>query len=363
MPNEEAIEGESLDVSGTEQEASVEDATVAEESQETYLSPREQKMRDVIAKRNEVLESEMDDHRAVGNLPPSEEAKESEEISMEAEPPVEESLEAALDDSSISEAEQPSTRTLKVNGQLVTLTEAQYEAALQKDLSGDFKLQQANDREQKLAQWEQQLKAQQERLQQQPEQMPPDEGVSKAAGEAARKAIDELIQGNTDEAVENLTAAIAQAGNTQPRIDVDALKDSIKSEVRDEAHQEQVLSEHQKGWNKFSSAEEYQGVVNDPGLLAYADVQLAAVRADPEYRDASPYDQYKRAGDLTLEAFGNEPKEIKPKLNSDRKGRKEKLKPIPKGKGDVIRKAVEEPVIDMSPSAKIQRMRQSRARG
>lgn len=242
-------------------------------------------------------------------------------------------------------------KRLVVNGRQVEMTEEQYDRQVQKALAGDERLRQAAERERQLALREQQLNQQS----QQSRQQPPSGASSADFDKALAEYHDALLEGDTDAARQKL-GEVFQAGRQSSTPNIEDLVSTVATRVAQtqaqERHRESVLS----AWDKFQT--EYADIADDDGLLAYADTQIKRLRA--ENPDRKPEVLFMEAGRLTRERLGlSKPQPQQSGDRAERKERKANLKPIPKASG-ARAPSKAEPKVDMSPQAKIARMRAGR---
>lgn len=242
-------------------------------------------------------------------------------------------------------------KRLVVNGRQVEMTEEQYDRQVQKALAGDERLRQAAERERQLALREQQLNQQS----QQSRQQPPSGASSVDFDKALAEYHDALLEGDTDAARQKL-GEVFQAGRQSSTPNIEDLVSTVATRVAHSQAQERYRESVLTAWDKFQT--EYSDIADDDGLLAYADTQIKRLRA--ENPDGKPEDLFMEAGRLTRERLGlSKPQ---PQPSGDRAGRMERkanLKPIPKASG-ARAPSKAEPKVDMSPQAKIARMRAGR---
>lgn len=241
-------------------------------------------------------------------------------------------------------------KRLVVNGRQVEMTEEQYDRQVQKALAGDERLRQAAEYERQLRQREQQLIQQAQQSRQQP--------PSGASSDDFKKAIaeyqDALLEGDPD-ATEKLYQ-VFEKGRQSSIPNIEDLVAQVSTRVTEIHAQERHRESVQSAWDKFQS--EYAEIVNDDGLIAYADTQIKRLReenpgGDPEFI-------MMEAGRLTREKLGLSSQKPQPSGDrAERMERKANLKPIPKASG-ARAPSKAEPKVDMSPAAKIARMRASR---
>jgi hypothetical protein len=160
--------------------------TPAVEEAVNHASRREQRMAQVAEKRKaerddgmkaaaqmanpELSDEEYDAQLAAANQRPAEDGADPvdgnlgpEGSETAADPDVDaENGEAGTDQPAAEE--QPKTRKLKVNGQILEMTEEEYERQLSKDLAGDLKLREAAQRDQQLRDREAELQRREQAL-------------------------------------------------------------------------------------------------------------------------------------------------------------------------------------------------------
>lgn len=242
-------------------------------------------------------------------------------------------------------------KRLVVNGRQVEMTEEQYDRQVQKALAGDERLRQAAEYEQKLRQREQQLNQQA----QQSRQQPPSGASAVDFDKALAEYHDALLEGDTDAARQKL-AEVFQAGRQSSTPNIEDLVSTVATRVAQTQAQERHRESVQSAWDKFQT--EYSDIANDDGLIAYADTQIKRLRAESPNGD--PEFIMMEAGRLTRERLGLSKPQPQPSGDrAERMERKANLKPIPKASG-ARAPSKAEPKVDMSPAAKIARMRASR---
>jgi hypothetical protein len=241
-------------------------------------------------------------------------------------------------------------KTLKVNGQTVEMTEDEYDRQLQKEIAGDQKLRLAAEREQQLARREQEIARRMQEVSQ------PPKGAAQDVERALSEYHDALLDGDTDAAKAKLLDVInAGRQSSTPNID------DIVSQVATRVEHTQAAKRHkesvEEGWSTFKR--DYSDIVADEGLLAYADTQVKRLRQ--EKPELSPAQVILEAGRITREKLGLGKVPAPPSADrADRMERKANLKPIQRASGARAPSA-EKPKVDMSPAAKIARLRAGRA--
>jgi len=367
------------DVSGNA--AEVEDQQQPDPSPEETSQPlaqdpgskRERKMAEIAELRREEIEVE---RKGAAEI----DGPFSEQVSSPEEAPVEQEDNIPLDEEEVppvaAEVEQPAspngwsvaedgtrTKTLMVNGEPRQISEEQYDRMLQKDLAGDQKLRMASELETQLAERARYLEEKERQLTQAPAQ-PPVEGAGEELKQVISEYQDALLDGDTDVAAEKMAQIVGMGrGSSTPNIDV--IVSQATTQIREQDRQERYQSSVNKGWEAFQA--DYQDVLADPDAMAFADIQIIKLRkSDP---DKSPEEILLTAGQITRDRLRLSGGDEAPAdsgdnaevvdLRAERVARKAHLKPIPKTGGSK-NKRQEAPKIDMSPEAKIARMRQSR---
>jgi len=192
-------------------------------------------------------------------------------------------------------------KRLKVNGEIRELTQEEYDRQLSKELAGDQKLRLAAEREQQLRQWEAELNDRQRQAQEQPPAKP-----------AAAPDLDEAFDGFVSAFYEG---------------DADAARERFKAIIEGRQTSDVVLKEVQT-----------------------------------EHPDWDVGDLYMETGKRTRAKLAlDKLKRPAPRADAERMERKANLKPVPRA-GNAAAVQPAKPQIDMSPTAKIERMRQARAR-
>jgi hypothetical protein len=359
------------DVSAEDQVVDQQPEQEASEPEFDPRGPRERKMAEVAEKRRAQMEADRKTMALVNDPDLTEEqydAKQVADESGEAAVAAAGGVTAESEDGPALKAEPEEQRPerrgfedrgdgtlvkkLKVNGRVVELTEDEYDRQLAKDLAGDQKLRMAaeqeralREREERIARTEQQMKTQE----------PPAPGAAEVDIEQALSEYhDAVYAGDTDEAKAKLKAVLAQARPSSTP-NMDELVTTISTRVKEEAEAERYREYVDKGWDQFKK--DYADVATDPKKLAYADAVLKEVYA--EHPDWTPDKVILEAGRMTAEDF-------KPTPTTDshrdevRLDRKANLKPVPSS-GSARKQSDRAPQVDMSPAAKIARMRTNRA--
>lgn len=250
-------------------------------------------------------------------------------------------------------------KRLKVNGEIKELTEEEYDRALSKDLAGDQKLRLAAETQRKLEQREAQLRQLEQQLQQ-PRELPSGESAEEMQA-LLKKHYDAVYEGDTDAASE-IMQEILQKGRQSSTPNLEQLVDQAATRARQSIEAERQTASVNRGWDRLNA--EYPEIVQDDVYLTAADAMLKIVRAEnPEWE---PEQVILETGRRAAEKFGLTKKaaqDAPPASSSqsaERKERKAQLKPIPKG-GTTANRPKQEPQLDMSPEAKIARLRATRA--
>lgn len=249
-------------------------------------------------------------------------------------------------------------KRMKINGELREFTEEEYDRAVSKEFAGDQKLRLAAERQRQLDERERQL---QERLsqQQEPRELPTGQSDAEFA-EKLSKYHDAVYDGDTDTA--NKLMAEMIAGRSNPTPNIAALVDEAVTARAHQEAQERHAASARRGWERFEK--DYAEIASDDRYLAFADANLKIVRA--ENPDWEPEKVILETGRRTAEDLGISKKQVKedqPSKSSqsaDRMARKAKLKSVP-STGSGAKAEDRAPVIDMSPKAKIARLRAGRA--
>jgi len=257
--------------------------------------------------------------------------------------------------------------TMKVNGQEREVPADQVKAYLQKDLAGDYKLQQAADRERQLQQRERQLQDLEQKLRQESSH-PPAQGDEEIR-QQAKTVLSKVFDGDDDAAAEALADFIRQ--NNTP-VDTDQILS--EAERRAMSAVDQREAERQKReWQASQQdglkwlREKHPRMLDDDNLRDFVDTRTARMlqareNGDPEFVEMTPRKMIEKAAGEAQEWLEAQAKELtgKDTPGNDREARKRNLKPMPRGMSkQPSNKAPEEP--DTSPAAVIARMRQQRA--
>ncbi|MFG6159632.1 hypothetical protein ACGTNG_12570 [Halomonas sp. 1390] len=256
--------------------------------------------------------------------------------------------------------------TMKVNGQEREVPAEQVKAYLQKDIAGDYKLQQAAERERQLAAWEQTLREQESQRRQAASQQPPESGAEEAR-QKAKDVLAKFYDGDDDAAAEALVSFMTQHQGQQ--LSPDELLTQAEQRAT-QAIERREAAQRQEAWNQSVNdgvqwlQETHPDITPGSDLHHLIDLQterfLAAQQnGDPEFANMAPRDIIERATTDTLRLAGRQDAGGKP-AGSAREARKRSLKPVPRGQSrQPSQKVPQEP--DTSPVAVIERMRQSRA--
>lgn len=390
MDTEETIPLNDGDVSGaaqTEQqpEASTETPDTAEESTrvEGPLSRRDQRMAEIAEKAKTEREAGRRAAALMNDPELTEEEYDAEIAARDSQGDAGEPESPKPDDAAVtadqegqkaSQAEAPATptgwrtredgvrvKTLKVNGEPVEITETDYDRYIQKDIAGDQKLRLASEMERKLREREQNLQRLESQLKTPPAQPgASDESVKKLAAEYHNA----LLDGDTDAADAKLLEMM-QAGRQSSTPNIDEIASRVATQVERTQQQREQVSSMEEGWTKFKT--DYPEIVGHDGRLAYADSIVKRLRV--EKPNLKPGEVILEAGRIAAEELGIKKPEAAPPVvtqpgstRDERMERKSKIRPLPQASG-ARHERKEAPQMDMSPSAKIARLRQSRVTG
>jgi hypothetical protein len=253
---------------------------------------------------------------------------------------------------------------MKINGEEREVKADHVKAYIQKDLAGDYKLQQAAELEKRLQEREALLRQREGQIAQSLSQPPPRMGADEARkqaqavleklwdgdNEAAAEALAELLQRNTAtvDPAQILSAAEARA--------LSAL------EQREAARQQQEWQRSVDEGNRYLS-EQHPEIYSDQRLFALVNNETARMveaqkAGDPEFATLTPKDIIVRAAQEVQGWMDG--RTTKPASYGTREARKANLKPMPRGI-NTVRQSKPEPEVDNSPAAVVARMRASRA--
>lgn len=251
-------------------------------------------------------------------------------------------------------------KRLKVNGEIKELTEEQYDRAISKELAGDQKLRLAAEYQRKLEEREARLQ-QMEQQSAQPRELP--QGQSAEALQShLKKYHDAIYEGDTDAASTIMQEILDSAGRQTSTPNIEALVDQAATRARQSIEEERQTASVNRGWERLQ--QDFPALVNDDANLAYADAILKSVRAEnPQWEPEQVILETGRRASEKLGLSKKAAQDERPAQSSQtvsRMERKAQLKPIPKG-STTAHKPKQEPQMDMSPAAKIARLRAGRA--
>ena len=370
MSVEEAIQ---KDVSASTADAEVQDTEVSRE--EPMLTPRQEAMRAVIDKRSAEMRGDLDDAVNAGSVEREEIAEGIEElpaddqvksdgdhvidqnIGEDAEKVVVQS-QAAQDLSSalgIYQNEQgQQVARMKINGEEREIPAEQVKAMLQKELSGDLKLQEASERQRGLQEYEQKLRAEGVRLQSLATSQPPvgaDEGLREKAG----TIIDELVEGDPEIAKDALAEVFK--GRQEPTLDTNEVADKAYKRALETLDERDRENDRQKGVETLNS--DYAHIMQDANLRNMTnDFTKEIMRQEPTLSPSDVLVKAAKKTDSWISSLRGENSQNEP--TSDRKIDKSTLKTIPSGRSAAHVPPKKEQ-IDNSPAGIIARMAKSRA--
>ena len=255
---------------------------------------------------------------------------------------------------------------MKINGQEREVPADQIKAYLQKDLAGDYKLQQAAQREQQLQEMERRLRDRESQLQQSmSKQQPPKLGAEESRQQA--KTVLQKIYDGEDDAAEALTEFLRSTNS----VDAEQLLAQAEQRAMTALEQREV-EKQRKVWQKSVDegnqwlASEHADIYADQRLFDLVNGETARLveaqqRGDPELANLTPRQIIERAA-VDVRAWMDGSKE-KPKgpTQEARAERKANLKPIPRGMSRQPTREAPKPAIDTSPAAVVERMRRARA--
>lgn len=303
----------------------------AEAPEQKPLSPRQQRMAEIINSRRE---AEAADTSADAGAPPVTDLNEHEhEPEPEAAAPTE------------PEPEPEQMLKLKVNGVEQEMPISKAQALLQKNLAADQRLQQASERERVLQQRENELAALQEQLRQQqlegqpqqpsePEEDADTDDDLKQLISQHRQAIYDGEDDQADELMLQITKA--QAGRQQPtRFDPEAIAqqtaEQVKAQLDAEAEQQrqrEYEAERVSAVESFKT--EFSDIADDPRLFHMTDqITVEIMQDNPDMR---PSEVLAKAGE-TVRQWMNDKGLTQSDTMTDRQQRKQSLPRMPKPSG------------------------------
>lgn len=273
-------------------------------------------------------------------------------------------------------------KRLKVNGRIVELTEEEYDRQVQKDLAGDERLRAASEKERELRELEQRLQRHYQHAQNQPNQQPAQQQPSQKSPEMGTEEVDKLIgqaaenllDGDT-EAYKATMARAMKAVRESSTPNMDELRSQLETQIMSSLEQKERTKEQERAaeeqrnearaaFAEFSEA--YPDLVGNDANLAYTDALVKQVEAEKPYLTFK--EKILEAGRRASEALGaGQPATTEAPSNDTRETRRQRkaanVKPLPKAQGSAVNKTRQAPQVDMSPQAKIARMRAQRAAG
>lgn len=248
---------------------------------------------------------------------------------------------------------------LRVNGQDVSRTLDEMKADSQKHLSADMRLQELAAQQKNIASREAELKAQYDSFQAQIAEAQNNQLSSQDVGEdaleGAKAVMEQIYDGNTDDAAERLAKMIE--GRQQPtQIDAKAIEDAatakaiaqIESINADKAHSDSVA----KGADWLNEA--HPEILESEALTRYVDSEINQVVASNP--SITPEAAIRLAADTVLTQMGKAPQEQQVSSRNQNKAALQREPVRQSGK----RTRVEPVVEDNSPAATIARMREDR---
>lgn len=258
--------------------------------------------------------------------------------------------------------------TMKINGEEREVAADQIKAYLQKDLAGDYKLQQAAERERRLQEVERQIRDREAQLQQSlsRQNRPPAKGAEEIRQQA--EAVLQKVWDGDDKAAADALVEFMQSSTSA--VDHDQLLTQAEHRVMT-ALEKREAEKKQREWaqsveegNKWLASTRPE-VYQDDELFDLVQSKTARMvesqqRGDPDLAALTPRQIIeKAANDVQDWLDGRKGTPRKGANDEGREQRKAALKPLPRGMAkQPTRQAKQE--VDMSPAAVVERMRQSR---
>jgi len=254
---------------------------------------------------------------------------------------------------------------MKINGEEREVKADQVKAYIQKDLSGDTKLQQASDRERQLRERETLLSTREQEMKKTLTKQPSEQDAADTL-QRAKGALEKLWDGDTDAAAQAL-ADLLQRGNTTALTpeQLEAMVDQRSQTVLERADAKKTQAAWDSSVNEGNSflSENHPEIYKDQRLFDLVNSETSRIveaqqKGDPEFQNLTPKQIIEKAA---TDVSGWMGKRDKPNDGQQsRTDRKAGLKIVPKGMGATqSRKPAQE--LDMSPKAVIARMRAGRA--
>lgn len=259
--------------------------------------------------------------------------------------------------------------TMKINGEEREVPADQVKAYLQKDLAGDFKLQQAAERERRLQEAEQKFREREQQFQQSlSKQQPPTQLGAEESRQQAKAVLKRIWDGDDDAAAEALADFIQQ---NSARMDPDQLLSEAENRAMS-ALDRREAEKQQKAWNESVEegnrwlASEHSDIYADQRLFDLVNGETARLveaqqNGDPDLANLTPRQIIERAAQ-DVQGWMDGRKSDKPQetTKESRAERKANLKPIPRSQSK--RPTHQQPKeVDTSPAAVIARMREARS--
>lgn len=254
---------------------------------------------------------------------------------------------------------------MKINGEEREVAADQIKAYIQKDMAGDYKLQQAAERERRLQEQERLLRQREAQIQQSLSQRPSPVDAEEAKKQA-QAVLDKIWEGDNDAAAEAL-AEVLQRGNAT--VDTGQILAAAEAralsayEQREEARQQQEWQRSVDEGNQFLKSQ-HPEIYSDQKLFDLVNGETARMvqaqqAGDPEFAKLTPKEIIAKAAS-EVQGWMDGRAQPKPSGGGTREQRKAGLKPIPQGLNST-RQPKPTKEIDTSPAAVIARMRSSRA--
>lgn len=253
---------------------------------------------------------------------------------------------------------------MKINGEEREVKADQVKAYLQKDIAGDYKLQQAAERERRLQEAETLLKRREQEMRTSLSRQLPKMGAEEAK-KHAKAVLERIWDGDEEKAID---ALIEFQQRTQATVDPEQIRMEAERSALSAIEQRETQRK-QAEWqssvdegNRFLS-ENHPEIYQDQRLFDLVNGETARMvqrqmAGDPEFAKLTPKEIISRAAD-EVQGWMTGRKEQPPEAGT-REGRKSNLKPMPRGLS-TVQPAKKSTELDMSPKAVIERMRSSRA--
>lgn len=365
---DDAIEGQQPEDVSAEDNQAADDTQPEAVEQPRELTERERRMAELVKER---YESEGIEYEPAGDSE-LEEEPEQKAASQEEGGEEPEAAEQPDDLKALGYYRKPDGKlytVVKVNGEEREVLADQVKAYLQKDLAGDWKLQQAADRERRLQDIERQLNERQAQMEQSlSKQNPPSKLDADQARQQAKAVLQKIWDGDDDAAADALTEFLQKTSNGQQdssQLLEEAERRAMSALERREAEQQQKQWQASVAEGNTWLSSQHPEIYQDQKLFNLVNGETermvqAQQNGDPEYANLSPKDIIERAATEVQTWMNGRIEKPKESTAPDRQARKDGLKPMPRGLSKQPSQKPK-PEVDTSPAAVIARMRQSRA--